>query len=211
MHRSFIPLLLASLGFILFGLVIEMPVFEWKVSEILTGSSQDVGSNSSLWITKFGDSLADVLYCGNSTNPENLDPVVRRSESEETLERVTRNINRSIFPWLWFLLFLSGSYVWWHIVYHKHSIAEAFISTVIAVVFLCILLDSTRFFYAHIGSSECLAGTITFDAKLSKIHYETLFALIASLLAEVGAVGIMLGQIRRAIMQRKESSKLSVG
>lgn len=211
MLRSFIPLLLASLGFILFGLVIEMPLFEWQVSEIATDSSQDVGFISSLWITKLGDSLEDVLYCGNSTDPENLDPVVRRSWSEETFERITRNINRSIFPWLWFLLFLSVIYVWWYAVHHKLSRTEAFISTVVAVMFLCILFDSTRFFYAHIGSSECLEGTITFNAKLSKIHYETVLALFASIIAEVGAVVMMLRQIRRTIMQRKESSKLGVG
>ena len=208
---SFIPLLLASLGFILFGLVIEMPLFEWQVSEIATHSSQDVGFNSSLWITKLGDSLEEVLYCGNSTNFEDLDLVVRRSWSEETLERVTQIINRNIFPWLWFVLFLSGIYVWWYAVHRKLSSTEAFISTVVAVVFLYILLDSTRFFYAHIGSSECLEGTGTFDVKLSKMHYETMLALFASALAEVGAVGMMLRQIRKAIMQRQESSKLGVG
>ena len=147
MLRSFIPLLLASLGFILFGLVIEMPLFEWQVSEIETDSSQDVCSNSSLWITKLGYSLEDVLYCGNSNNLENVELVVRRSWSEETVEVVTRNINRNIFPWLWFLLFLSGIYVWWYVVHHKHSSIAAFISTIIAVMLLCILLGSTRFFY----------------------------------------------------------------
>ena len=211
MLRSFIPLLLASLGFILFGLVIEMPLFEWQVSEIATDPSQDVGFNSSLWITKFGDSLEDVLYCGNSTNPENLDHGVRRSWSEETLERFTRNINRNIFPWLWFLLFLSGIYVWWYAVHHKHSRTEAFISAAIAIMFLCILFDSTRFFYAHIGSLACLDRTVTFDAKLSKLHYETVLALFASILAAVAAVGMMLYRVIRAIMQRKESSKLDVG
>jgi len=211
MLRSFIPLLLASLGFILFGLVIEMPLFEWQISEMATDSPQDVDFNSSLWITKLGDSLVDVLYCQNSTNRENLDPVVRRSWSEETLERVIRNINRNIFPWLWFLLLLSNIYIWWFAIYHKHSSTEAFISTVVAVIFLCILLSSTRFFYPDIVSWECLEGIVTFDAKLSKIHYETLLVLFASFLAQAGAVGMILRQIIRAIMQRKESLKLGVG
>ena len=146
MLRSFIPLLLASLGFILFGLVIEMPLFEWQVSEIVTDSSQDDGFNSSVWMTKLGDSLEDVLDCGSTTNPENLDPVVRRSWSEETVERLTRNINRNIFPWLWFLLFLGGIYIWWYAMHHKHSSTEAVISAVVAVIFLCILLTLRDFF-----------------------------------------------------------------
>ena len=211
MLQSFIPLLLASLGFILFGLVIEMPLFEWQISEIATDSSQEVGFNSSFWITKLGDSLEDVLKCGNNANLENADPIVRRSWGEETLERVTRNINRNVFPWLWLLLFLSGIYLWWHAVHHQQSRTGAFISIVVAFMFLCILLGSTRFFYPDIVSSECLEGTVTFDAKLSKIHYETMFTLFGFVLATLGAVSMMLRQIREAIMQRNDSSKVGVG
>jgi hypothetical protein len=211
MLRSFIPLLLASLGFILFGLVVEMPLFEWQVREIATDSPQDIGLNSSHRTTNLGNSLDDVLYCGSSIDLKNLDLVTRLSWSEKALERVTRYINRNVFPWLWFLLFLSSIYVWWFTIHYKHSHTEAFFSTAIAVMFLCILLDSTRYFYAQIGSLECLEGTGIFDVKLSKIHIETILTLSTSVFAEAGAVGIMLRQIRRAIMQRKESAKLGVG
>jgi len=211
MLGSFIPLLLASLGFILFGLVIDMPLFEWQVSEFVADSSQDISFNSFLWTTKLGDSLEDVLYFRNSTNPKNLDAMVKRSWSEETVERITQNINRNIFPWLWLLLFLSGIYVWLYAIQHKHSRTEALISTIVAVIFLCILLDVSRPFYAHVVSSECFDATVTFNAELSKVHYETLVVLFASILAELGALGVMLRQIITAIMQRKESSSLGVG
>lgn len=65
-----------------------MPLFEWQVGEIVTDSSQDVHFNSSLWITKLGDLLEVVFYCGNSPIPENSDPVMSRSWNEETLERL---------------------------------------------------------------------------------------------------------------------------
>ena len=203
-------MLLASLGFFLYGLAIEMPLFEWQISKTATDSSHDVPFNSSLSTTKLGNSLVDVLYCGNGTNSEDLKPVVGRSWSEETVERITRNFNRSVFPWLWFLLFLSGIYVWWFAIHHKRPITVALISTVATLIFLCILLDVTRSFYSHVGSSVCLDGAVTFDAKLSKTHYESLLVLFAAILAEAGTINIMLHQISRAIIENKESAKLAV-
>jgi len=188
-----------------------MPLLEWQISEIATDSSHDDRFNLSSWTTKLGDSLVDVLCCGKSSNPEGLNPVVRRSWSEETVERVARNINRSVFPWLWLLLFLSGIYVWWSAIHHKRPITEALISTVVAMIFLCVLLDVTRSFYAYVVTSECLEDAVTFNAKLSKVHYETLLVLFVAILAEVGAVSIMLRQIRWAIIENKESAKLAVG
>ena len=195
----------------MFGLVIDMPLFEWQISEIVTDHPNDVRYNSLPWITKLGDSLADVSRCGNSINPEKLNPVVKRSWSEEAIERIARNITRDIFPWLWLLLFLCVIYTGWYAIYHKRSIAEAFIFAVVAMIFLCILLDSTRHFYAYTLDSRCLEGIATFNAKLSKIHYETLLVLFATILAEVVAVGMMLRQVVKAIMQRKETSKSAVG
>ncbi len=212
MFRSFIPLLLASLGFILFGLVIDMPLFEWQISEITTQPPYEIRFNPSPWTAKLGDSLEDdsvifyqfdISHCGDSFIPEKLKSVVRRSWSEEVIERITRNINRDIFPWLWLLLFLCGSYVWWYAIRYKRPIAKTFISSVIALIFICILINLGRPFYASVGSLGCLEGTITFNAKLSKTHYETLLVLFAVILAEVGAIGIMLRQIIRAVPEGK--------
>jgi len=93
--------------------------------------------------------------------------------------------------------------------YHKGTIAEVLISPLVALMLVCILINAGRLFYPYLGSLWCLQGA--FNAELSKIHYETLLVLFAALLAEVGAIVVMLRQIIKAIMQRKESSKLAVG
>lgn len=220
MHRSLLPFLLASFASALFAWAINMPLFEWQVSEIVTDPPYEVSFFPSPWIARFGDSLEDrsVIfyqfdgsYCGDSFDPAKLNSVVRRSWSEATLDRITRNINHSIIPWLWFLIFLCGIYLWWYALHYQRPITETVILTVVAMIVLCILLSVSRPFFAIVGVSGCLEGTVTFNARLSKVHYETLLVFFAAILAEVGAVGMMIRQVRRAIMQRKESSKVGVG
>lgn len=215
MFRGIVPFLLAILGSTLFAWAINMPLFEWQVSEIVTDSPYDVRFNPSPWIAKFGDSLEDgsVIfyqfdgsYCGNSFSPENLNSVVRRSWSEETLERITRNINHSIIPGLWLLILLCGIYMWWYALHYERPITEALISTVIAIILLGFLLNVSRPFFAIVGSSGCLDGTVTFNARLSKVYYETLLVFFAAIVAEAGAVSMMLRQIIRIRIERKESS-----
>jgi hypothetical protein len=189
-----------------------MPLFEWQISEIITNHPYDINFKPSPWLAKFGDSLEDGSiisyqfdgsYCGNSFNSEMLSSVVKRSWIEETLERITRNINHSIIPWLWILVFLSGIYLWWYAIHYKRPITEILIFTIIATVLLCTLLDFSRPFFATVGSSGCLEGSVTFNAKLSKVHYETLLVFFASVTAEAAAVSIMLYQLRRAANERK--------
>ena len=55
------------------------------------------------------------------------------------------------------------------------------------------------------------SGTFTFSAKLSGVHFEMLAVLFTGVGLELGAVVVILNQIRKAIMQRKESAKLAVG
>ncbi len=194
---------------------ISMPLFEWQVSEIVTDPLYDIRFNASPWIAKFGDSLEDhsVIfhhfdgsYCGNSFSPEELNSVVKRSWSEETLEQIARNINRSIVPWLWLLIVLSGIYVWWYALHYKRPIAEVLILSVVAIVLLCILLDVSRPFFAIVVGPGCLEGTVMFNANLSKVHYETLIVFFAGILLELGAIGMMLRQIIRAAIERKKTS-----
>lgn len=218
MHRSLLPFILASLGSTLFAWAISMPLFEWHISEILTDAPNDVQFTSSPWVTKLGESLEDSSYifhqidgqyCKSDRNPEKLDFVVTRSWLEETLEKITRSINHSIIPWLWLLILLSGIYIWWHTIYYKRPITEALISTMVAVVFLCILLNISRPFFARGIGLGCLEGTITFNARLSKVHYETLIVLFASILAELGALGMIFRHIIRIVVEKKSSSAVA--
>jgi len=152
-----------------------MPLYEWQAGEIITDTPYDIRFAPSPWIAKFGDSLEDSSfisgqfdnsYCGNSFSPDKMNSVAKRLRIEEALERITRNINHSIIPWLWFLIFLSGIYIWWFAIYYKRPFIETFLFTVVAIVFLCIILDASRPFFAIIGGPGCLEGTVTFNARL---------------------------------------------
>lgn len=212
MHRSLLPFILASLGSTLFAWAINMPLFEWHISEIVSGAPFEAQFTPSPWVTKFGESLEDSSYiirqidgryCKNDRNPEKLESIVTRSRVEKTLEKITQSINHSIIPWLWLLILLSGIHIGWHTIHYKRPITEALISTIIAVVFLYILFDVSRPFFARVIGLGCLEDTITFNAGLLKVHYETLIILFASILAELGALGIMLRHIRQAIVDGK--------
>lgn len=216
MHRSLLPFILASLGSILFAWALNMPLFEWHISEIVSDAPFEAQFTPSPWVTKFGESLEnssyiirqiDGRYCKNDRNPEELDSVVTRSRVERTLEKITQSINHSIIPWLWLLILLSGIHIWWHTIYYKRPITEALISTIVAVVLLYILLDISRPFFARVTGLGCLEDTITFNARLSKIHYETLIVMFASILAEVGALVMILRHIIKVVVERKSISK----
>ena len=207
MLRSFIPFLLASLGFILFLPVVNMPLLEWQISEAVAGSSSACnGDLPSSLTTTVGESLdlRDRPYLS-----ENLSFVVRSSQAGRIIEGITRHINRGIFPLLWLFLFVCAIYIWWYAIYHNRTIAQALIFSIVAMILLCMLINAGRLFYGYVGSLGCLQGAL--NAELSRIHYETLLVLFAALLAEVGAIVVMVRQIRHAIMQRKESAQLVVG
>jgi hypothetical protein len=63
MRRSLLPLILSSLGFIMIRFVINMPLLDWQVSEIVTDfpPAYEVNIASSPWIASLGDALDDVL------------------------------------------------------------------------------------------------------------------------------------------------------
>lgn len=230
--RGLVPFILASLGFTLIALAINMPLFEWQVSEIVTDLPSEVHINPS-WTTKLGDSLESGSYNasdgsyifdqvlvpknGNSCSPEQLTSVVRRSRSDEMLERIALNVNQRIVLWLTgltrtgqitmgVLLFLCGIYIWWFTIWYNRSITEAFIPTVVAVILLGFLINVWRILVPETGVFVCrpwLHGTVTFNAKLSKVHYETLVVLLTGILLELGALGVMLRQIIKAVVERK--------
>lgn len=184
-----------------------MPLFEWQISEAVADSSSACnGDLPSSLITTVGESL-DLR--DSPSRSEKLSFVVRSSQSGRIIEGVTRHISRSIIPLLWLLLFLCGIYIWWYAMYNKRTIAEVLISPLVALILVCILINAGRLFYPHVSMLWCLQGV--FNAELSRIHYETLLVLLAAILAEVGAIVVMLRQIRHAIIQRKESAQSVVG
>jgi len=183
-----------------------MPLFEWQISETVVGASSSCKGNlpSSL-TTSIGESLdrKDLL-------PENLRFVVRSSQSGRIVEEITRNIDRDILPLLWLLMFLCGIYIWWYAIYNKRTIAEVLVSPLVAMILLCVLINAGRFFYPYpYFFLWCFQGA--FNAELSKIHYETLLVLFAAFLAEIGAIVVMLSQIRHAIIRRKDAAQSAVG
>jgi hypothetical protein len=233
--RSLLPFILAIIGFTLIALVINMPVFEWQISDIATDLPAGVQINSS-WTTKFGDSLMDgsynandgsyifhqVLFSsnGNSCSAEQLTSVVKRSQSDETLEQMALNVNHEIVLWMTGLtqtgqitmtvfLFLCGVYIWWFTISDNRPIAEALILTVIAVVLLGLLINVWRILVPETGVFVCrpwIHGSVTFNAKLSKVHYETLIVLFIGIVAELGAVGVMLHKVVQVIFQKNKAT-----
>ena len=227
MLRSFTPFLLASLGFTLIALTIKMPLFDWQISEIVTDLPPEFHINPS-WTTKLGDSLESDSYVlnqvvmlmnGNSCSPEQLTYVVRRSRSDERLEQIALNVNQRIALWLTGLtftgqitigviLFLCGIYFWWFTIWYNRPFSETIISTVVAVILLGFLINVWRVLVPDVGVFVCRPGPhgkVTFNARLSKVHYETLLVLFTGISAEVGAMSIMLRQFMMTIIQGKES------
>jgi hypothetical protein len=227
--RSLLPFILASLGFVLIALTIKMPLFEWQVSEVTTDLPPQFHINP-FWTTRPGESLEHDSYVlnqvvmllknGNSCSPEKLTYAVRRSQSDERLEQIAVSINQTITQWLTGLtfngqitmaaiLFLCGIYIWWFTIWYKRSMVEACIMTVVAVILLGFLINVSRVFVPEIGVFVCRPGphgALAFNARLSKIHYETLFVLFVAIAAQLGALGIMLRQAIRSVMEIKPTS-----
>ena len=151
----------------------------------------------------------------------NLEFFIEYVQGDEARERVWRIANE-IASWLVILglieIILSGIYMWWFTISHEHRpISDAISFTLAAVVFCGILFfilqaaisprisnDSLRW------ANEC-SGTITFYAKLSKIYYEPVPVYFVATLLELGALGVMLRQIIKALIGRNASSQSTVG
>lgn len=234
--RSLHPLILVSLGLTLIALTLNMPLFEWKISDISTNLPSEVRISAS-WTTKFGDSLESGSYNandgsyifhqvlvlnpnnGNSCSPEQLTSVIRRSQNDEMLERIALNVNQRIVRWLTgltqtgqltiaILLLICGVYIWWFTIHYKCPVAENFIIAVVATILLGFFINVWRLLVPETGVFVCqpeLYGTLTFNAKLSKIHYETPVILLAGIFLELSALITILRQIRQIVFDRKRS------
>lgn len=228
--RSLLPFILATLGFTLAALATAMPLFEWQISEIVTNLPPEVHINPSPWVTKSGESLDDASYIFYqirvlknriSCRPDKLNYTVMRSRNDQALEQLALDVNQKVLSWLsvWdmigLVLLLCGLYIWWFEIWYKRPISEAVILTAIAMMFYYVLMQILRSLLAKVGlgpgCSEIMEvsvpyyGTLTFSARLSRVHYKTLFVLFVGVLSELGALYMMLRQIVRAVRERKKS------
>jgi len=202
-----------------------MPLFEWRISEIVTDfpSTYDVSIKSSPWTAYLGDSLDDGLYVfhqvsvemdGKLCRAEDFNFVVRRSRNDKALEQAL-NVNIKNLLWLneWSAIevLLSVIYIWlFTIWYERYSgCGYAVVYTVIAgcIYFLGsqvvrLLRGPLRPLTYDFGALDC-RGTATFSAGLSKVHYETPIVLFVVILLELGALGVMLYPVVKAIIERK--------
>ncbi len=158
-------------------------------------------------------------------SPVGSTPVAKRSRNDETIEQVSMGFYQNVYPWLrsisWLLLFLSGIYVWWFAIWYKRPIFEAIVFTALIVVIFCFYFDNVlrplamrvmpALPCALFLPSHPYAGALTFNASLSKVHYEMLVVLLAGVCLELGAVGLMIRQTMKAIMHRKESAQVAAG
>lgn len=211
---------------------IRMPLFEWQVSEIVTDfpSTYRVEISSSPWRASIGESLEvgsyilqEIRVIGNGKycREEGLKFVVKRSQNDQILERVLNaNLkNTSLDSWsfilgLWELVF-CGWYVWWFIMVYKHgSPLQAVIFMGIAGFIYVFLILAWRLvgphIFGYVGLADC-SGTVTFNASLAKVHYETLLVFWAGVLLELGAFVEIVRQMVKAGAPGKESSRSAVG
>ena len=181
------------------------------------------------WTARLGDSLNDSSYVfgevavtrdGKGCRKDNLNFLVRRSRKDESWDQIWLNIYQNtswLSGWSWLEVFLSAMYIFWFTLWYKQGKAFlAFILTGIALWLFGNLTQVLRmvapFNFSHyFGTVACSPGMVTLSAKLLKVHYETQLILLLAILAELGALGMMLRQIIKAIIQRKESSKSAVG
>jgi hypothetical protein len=231
MQRAFLPNVLASLGLILILLATVLPLFEWEIEMNADfSSSYKVHSEPSPWTTKLGESLDDSSYIfkrvqvlvGEAicTNDEEFIGILR-SQKEKSLESISVKIDKytaSLIGWSFITVILSGVFIWWFIVWQDHRpISSAIAPMLLSVVFICLLIGVLRLVDPRVSgphylmiSDQC-QGSLILDVKLSKLHFEMPMIMFLGILGELSALGIMLRQFIRAIMQGRESSKSAVG
>jgi hypothetical protein len=204
--------------------ILVMPFFEWQIIDFTTNfpSNYEVYHLPMPWMAKLGDSLDDNLYSisrisvskdGRNCFKEDLNFVVNRSQNDKALEHKWLNIKEDV-SWLvgWSLIeiALSGFYIlWFGLWYRKGSEIQTIVLLGVALcsfIYLVTFLNSAGRFIPHqyLGLVDCDSGTVTFTAKLSKIHYETLVVLAMGISAEVGALWIMVRQMRMATLERSQ-------
>jgi hypothetical protein len=191
-----------------------MPLFTWQLSEIATDFSSpcDFKLPSSPWTTRWGESLD---LSGRPYHLENLTVVVRRSQSDEALDRASLALyNNTSWLFMWSLIevVMSIGCIWWFLLQDKQNRASHTITAVFLTglaVFICFLLSQVHIVsfagpavgWAPYYIGENCQGTITFSASLLKTHYQTPAILFAGLLMEFGALGMMFVILKKSLPQ----------
>ena len=217
MRRSLLPSILLLAGYIAILLATIMPLFEWQTFQINSDfpSVYKVRSQPSPWLAKLGDSLDQGrnasfgnVYISKGTSDcryQDINFEVNRTQTDKSLELVSKNMKEYIFwlfEWQWVGIGLSIIYIWWFAIWHKYPIYEAAILTGVVAACENGLTQLTRNLLPsvmHLGTDECYHGTITFNAVLSRVHYETPIVLFTGILCGLLAIGIILRQIIRSI------------
>jgi hypothetical protein len=213
MLRNFIPFVLASLGFAMILWADRSPLYKWQTSEIVAVVSSvcDFDLPTDL-TTRLGETF-------EASETEDLKIVVIRSQMDALLDRVSLVVDKTI-PWLSAGVFLSLGYLWQFPTQDRHNrvsqIVMAFVLSAVAVLIWFFLSQVVRSAGPAVGwrlyhFGENCQGTITFSAKLLRIHYATPALLFAGFMLEVGAIGIISRQIKRSIIAEKESARLAAG
>jgi hypothetical protein len=202
-----------------------MPLFEWQISDVATDfpSTYDMRVEPSPWTAYLGDSLDDSLYIsreisvesdGKSCREKDFNFVVRRPQNDKALETAL-NVNIENLLWLeqWSVIgiLICVIHIWLFTIWYEglSGIGYAAVYTGIAGGIYFLGSQIARAFGSHrllaygYGVLDCY-GTVTFNAVLSKIHYEMLIVLLAFVLLELGAFGVMFHQIINAVIERKK-------
>jgi len=210
------------------------PLFEWQISEIVVEvpASYKVRIDPSPWKTVIGDSLSDKSYVFSRVSiwkedqhcsSRDFDIVINRSRKDELLERLSlwpRFQSRGIdwpIPWILFTIALSMIYLLWFTYWQDHrTIGYTMLSGIFAIIGFCFImipimkLMGPQIANLFTGNTSC-QGMIKFSAELVKVNYVVPFFIFAGILAEFGALVIMVHEVVKALKNRKQPSKLAVG
>lgn len=223
MRRSFLPFLLVILGYLLILLATKMPLFEWQIMHVSTDypAVYEINAQPSPWRARLGESLdhgsypsfGNILVSKDARDcaPEDVSILVERASNDITLERISLDTKKYVlwlFDWKWIVIALSLIYIWWFTIWFRHPMGEAVVLTIIVIIAeheLTQLIRNVLPTVMRLGMLECYRGTVTFQANLSEVHYETLAVMVVGLLAELGALIIMLSQVIKALLERNTS------
>lgn len=223
MRRSFLPYILAILGSATILWAMTIPLFEWQITDIVSDfpTNYEIRIFPSPWQARFGDSINNDVYLHKNISVlvdrkdcynDDISVVIERTQKDERLENVWLSIymnTKWLLGWSLIEVLLSVLYIWWFMIWHKHSFGKTIGLSILAVfIFLNLIprLFNPLFFPRYFaGVVDCYHGTISLNVLLSEIHYETPIILLLGVLLECGALVIMLREIRQAIRDRKRS------
>ena len=224
--QSLLPFLLATLGWFMSLVAGNLPLFEWRISKVVTDfpTGYEVDISESPWIADFKDSLDDGIYGFQSIWVQSdgmLCLQATQSRTDEMIERVL-NIDANHLVLLYSLgqveVGLLFIYIWLFTIWHESYLGclYSIISTFVAGVIFILIFEATRplntphLYMPEFGKANCY-GTLSFHAELLKVHYETPFVLFLAIGLQLGALVVVFYQIRKSINGRKESPKSEVG